>query len=217
MVKNVTGGSGHKSQARKNAAPRGGGHGALRLAQDEGEVFAQVERMLGGANCHVMCADGILRLCVIRGKFRGRGKRDNSLSVGSLVLVGTREYESSYGSSSGSGSKIKDKLQNCDLLEVYRDTDKSRIRTSVKSVDWTVFNTAAVASANTTGKSAEAEDDDDEFIDFMTDEQIEMEQLIKEREDTIAARSNATNEQVGTDHSHMMFGDDDSDVEEGDI
>ena len=111
MVRNTTGGSGHKSQARKNVAPRGGASSDLRVAKEEGECFAQVERMLGGSNCHVKCIDGVTRLCVIRGKFRGKGKSDNVLSLGSIVLVGMRDYES---------CKSKDKLQTCDLLEVYR-------------------------------------------------------------------------------------------------
>ena len=51
MVRNTTGGSKHKSQARKNVAPRGGASNALRLAQEEGECYAQVEKMLGGSNC----------------------------------------------------------------------------------------------------------------------------------------------------------------------
>ena len=88
MVRNLTGGSGHKSQARKNVVSRGGASGSLRIVQEEGECFAQVERLLGGTNCHVKCSDGVVRLCVIRGKFRGKGKRDNVLSSGSIVLVG---------------------------------------------------------------------------------------------------------------------------------
>ena len=126
MVRNLTGGSGHKSQARKNVAPRGGGSGSIRVAKEEGECFAQVERLLGGSNCHVKCLDGVVRLCVIRGKFRGKGKRDNVLAMGSIVLVGIRDYESRKG---------EGKLETCDLLEVYRESDKTTLFSTVK-VDW---------------------------------------------------------------------------------
>jgi hypothetical protein len=69
-----------------------------------------------------MCKDGKKRLCIIRGKFRGRGKRDNIITNGKWVLVGGREFESTK---SGEG---KD-LEKCDLLEVYSDLDKERLKT----------------------------------------------------------------------------------------
>ena len=89
---------------------------ATRFASVDGEVYAVVQRMLGGSICEVLCIDGLLRLCVIRGKFSGKGKRDNRLSRGSWVLVGLRDWEIS--------SKDKPK---CDLLEVYNDGDKEKI------------------------------------------------------------------------------------------
>ena len=63
-----------------------------------------------------MCIDGLVRLCVIRGKFSGKGKRENRINRGSWVLVGLRDWEIS--------SKDKPK---CDLLEVYNDGDKEKI------------------------------------------------------------------------------------------
>jgi translation initiation factor 1A len=89
---------------------------ATRFASVEGEVYAVVQRMLGGTICEVLCIDGIIRLCIIRGKFSGKGKRDNRLSKGSWILVGLRDWEIS--------SKEKPK---CDLLEVYNDTDKEKL------------------------------------------------------------------------------------------
>ena len=70
--------------------------------------------------------------CHIRGKFRGRGKRDNTLISGTWVLVGLREWEHE-----ASG----DKLLNCDLIEVYSDSDKVRLKNSITSVDWSRFIT----------------------------------------------------------------------------
>lgn len=204
MVRNVTGGSKHKSQARKHVVPRGGTSGALRVAQEEGECFAQVERMLGGSNCHVKCVDGVVRLCVIRGKFRGKGKRDNVLSMGSIVLVGTRDYESCKG---------KDKLETCDLLEVYREADKMRLFSNVK-IDWSEIVTAP----GCTGEKVSASSCE-EFT-FMTEEQIEVERLVQEQEANILARTKAASSDDTPAYKisgNMLFGDDDDDVDEDDI
>ena len=120
MVKNTKGGSGHKSQARKYEATKQSDT-KTRFSQDEYEYYAQVVATLGNGMCHVMCMDGKKRLCIIRGKFRGRGKRDNIVSNGKWVLVGGRDFESERA---GNG----DKLENCDLLEVYSDLDKERLK-----------------------------------------------------------------------------------------
>jgi len=220
MVRNITGGSKHKSQARKNVVPRGAS-AALRTALDEGECFAQVERMLGGSNCHVMCVDGVLRLCVIRGKFRGKGKRDNVLAMGTLVLVGMRDYESSKTSNS------KNKLENCDLLEVYRDTDKARVFSSVK-IDWSNLNTTGTSTGTSAGAGAKSSSSEDgqmmdhstthEDIVFMTADQLEMERLVEEQEKNIAARAAKTANpgKISAGGSDALFGDDD-DVDVDDV
>ena len=110
MVKNVKGGSGHKSQARKFVAPKA--ISKTRLAIEDGEQYAYVTNKSGGENLIVICQDNISRRCVIRGKFRSsRGKRDNFISKGTWILVGLRDW-------SGTNSDV------CDLLEVYNDSDK---------------------------------------------------------------------------------------------
>ena len=209
MVKNTTGGSKHKSQARKNVAPRGGSS-SIRVAKEEGECFAQVERMLGGPNCHVKCMDGVVRLCVIRGKFRGKGKRDNALSMGSIVLVGIREYESRKGTA---------KLETCDLLEVYRESDKTTLFSTVK-VDWSTILPSTSSGGDKMGGGLPSEDD----FTFMTDQQLEMERLMKEQEENILARvktntvkSTTINIQHKIDETNTLFGDNDDDVDVDDI
>jgi initiation factor 1A len=121
MVKNTKGGSGHKSQARKYENAGKQSNFKTRFSEDEFEHYAQVVAILGNGMCHVMCKDGKKRLCIIRGKFRGRGKRDNTLTNGKWVLVGRRDFEAEK---SGEG---KD-LEKCDLLEVYSDLDKERLK-----------------------------------------------------------------------------------------
>lgn len=87
-----------------------------RFACDEGEIYAVVQRILGNNMCEVLAIDGTNKLCVIRGKFSGKGKRDNCLAKGTWVLIGIREWEIT--------SKHK---QKCDLLEVYSDFDKEKL------------------------------------------------------------------------------------------
>ena len=112
MVKN-TGGNKAKKFASKsfNISNR-----ATRFANEDGEIYAVVQRMLGNNNCEVLCIDGTTKLCIIRGKFLGKGKRDNKLARGVWVLVGAREWEIT----------TKEKTK-CDLLEVYNDNDKEKL------------------------------------------------------------------------------------------
>jgi len=121
MVKNTKGGSGHKAQARKYENTGKVSNFKTRFSEDEFEYYAQVTAILGNGMCHVMCKDGKKRLCIIRGKFRGRGKRDNTLSNGKWVLVGGRDFEAEK---TGEGKN----LEKCDLLEVYSDLDKERLK-----------------------------------------------------------------------------------------
>jgi len=153
MVKNA-GGNKTKGQARKFASG-GGKNDKLRLSEDVCEVYAMVEKLLGNGMCHVLCHDGVTRLCHIRGKFRGRGKRDNIVENGTWILVGLREWDLE--------KKDETKIQNCDLLEVYQDRDRIELKTTVKNVKWRLFtkNEDDINNMN-------EEDDnlDDEFVGF---------------------------------------------------
>ena len=117
MVKNDTGGNKGKGLARKHVnAAKCGSSKQLRVAVDEAEKYAIVSKMLGNGMCYVRLLDGTGggdRLCIIRNKFKGRGKRDNILESGSWVLVGMREWSS--------------KQDTCDLLEVYNPNERDRL------------------------------------------------------------------------------------------
>ena len=132
MVKNMSGGSKHKGMARKAVNLSRHGGGALRRMQEEGELYAVVTKVLGGAMCHVIGMDKQERNCVIRGKFRGGKKRDNTIRAGVVVLIGEREWSSSTTTSK--------KHPICDLLEVYSDSDKDRLKTTENTVDWSFSN-----------------------------------------------------------------------------
>ena len=120
MVKNKKGGSGHKKMARKNVAPKGGYNKKLRKAMEEGEMYARVTAMLGGGHARIICADGKERTLVIRGKFRGRNKRDNTLKLNTFVLVGLQSV--SFGAVIQKG-----KMEKADLLEVYKEGQKEEL------------------------------------------------------------------------------------------
>jgi translation initiation factor IF-1 len=206
MVKNTAGGSRHKSQARKNVVSRGG-RTTLRVVEEEGECYAQVEKLLGGSNCHVVGMDGRTLLCHIRGKFRGRGKRDNRLEIGTWVMVGVRDYETSIESSG--------KLDNCDLLEVYKDTDKERLRSSVRA-DWDKF------IARDHERSHLGTTDHDGF-EFITEEEEEMENLIIQSSKIPDVAKEDEEEGGDKEESEIgvakvsALGDDDSDIDINDI
>lgn len=101
MVRNISGGTGTKSLARKLT---GNHSGAVPLPSNPLEKIAIVSK-IHGSHCDVSLEDGTSLICHIRSKFRGRNKRGNTISVGTFVLVGLREWESS--------------LKNSDLLFVY--------------------------------------------------------------------------------------------------
>lgn len=123
MVKNTTGGSGNKKFARKFAAGANNKAGMkLRVSEDEGELYAITTKNLGNNMFHAIAIDGQTYLVHIRGKFSGRGRRDNTIAAGVWVLIGTREWSNAAPEKNG-----KAKLQQCDLLEVYSEADKIRL------------------------------------------------------------------------------------------
>ena len=163
MVKNTQGGK-HKNAARKhiNSSKQ---LTNLRISQDELEKYAQVEKNLGNGMCHVVCEiNGKVEklLCHIRGKFRGRGKRDNTISNGSWILIGLREWEL---------EKKSDKLQNCDLLEVYSDLDKAKLKNTVTNINWSLFILNDNKMSNITEEKTE--------IEFGNDTSLEIKELLK--------------------------------------
>jgi initiation factor 1A len=135
MVKNANGGCKAKGQARKFITASTTSY-KLRVSESADEIYAKVVAVHGNGMLEVLCIDKAKRLCHIRGKFRGRGKRDNFISRESWILVGKRDWESDEVRI----VKGKTKLPNCDLLEVYSDADISRLKSNVDE-DWSIFIT----------------------------------------------------------------------------
>ena len=157
MVKNTKGGNKSKKGARKHitsSQPQ-----RTRYAVEDGEVYGAVVKLYGGSNCEVMCNDGISRLCIIRNKFKGRGKRGNVINSCVWVLVGVRDWEVRVN-----------KPQRCDLLEVYTDSDKEKLRQTAGCS----FDT--LLRVNTDGSTEIAPDDG---IVFVNEETYKYENAIK--------------------------------------
>ena len=173
MVKNTHGGSGHKKFGRKFTTG-GAKNNKLRISEDEGEIYAIVTKMLGNGMFHCFCIDGITRLGHIRGKFTGRGKRDNMVEGGKWVLIGLREWDVPSEKSTTTTSKTKEKIQQCDLLEVYCDSDKNRLRENIPE-DWVSLDNNDVSRAIL--KDADVDHDG---IVFASEKDIERENLIQE-------------------------------------
>lgn len=134
MVKNKFGGNRHKKMARKNIHT-GPIQQKTRYSTHSNEIYACCNQIFGGGQIKVVCLDGTEMLCFIRNKFRGRGKRDNTVRVGTWLLVGKRGFET---------VAKKSKLPKSDLLEVYNDYDKENLEQNVMNVDWGVFKYVGV-------------------------------------------------------------------------
>jgi len=165
MVKNVHGGNKHKSQGRKFTVKVS--H-KLRIAENDGELYGIVTKMLGNGMFYTLCIDNIERLGHIRGKFSGRGKRDNIVEIGKWVLVGEREWEVS----GCTNEKTKKKL-HCDLLEIYNELDKEKLIDSV-SANWNILISQNTAAQMQKGENAATD------FEFATERDEEMNKLMDE-------------------------------------
>lgn len=117
MVKNKTGGKNAKKGARKNLNAELAVVRHLRVVENDGEMYGIVTKMLGNGQVELLCNDQKCRLCIIRYKFSGRNKSSNIISVGSWVIVGLRDWETTKPG----------KLQKCDLLEIYTHQERSKL------------------------------------------------------------------------------------------
>jgi hypothetical protein len=125
--------------------------------------------------------DRIARLGHIRGKFSGKGKRDNIVQSGTWVLIGVREWDIKKEEEKqeiDTKSTKKAKLPQCDLLEVYTDNDKARLRNEIVA-EWRVL---------VKNDPTKIDNEDDNNFDyeeeigfkFATDKDIERDVLLKE-------------------------------------
>ena len=161
MVKNTFGGNKHKSQARKFTNTKASNK--LRIAEEEGEIYCVVTKMLGNGMFYAHGIDEHKRLGHIRGKFSGRGKRDNNVEIGKWVLLGEREWDIKKEKTD------KEIIIKCDLLEVYNDLDKERLKDTVDA-KWSVLITENTSNEKTK----------DELIYFTNDKEEETQRILDE-------------------------------------
>jgi len=176
MVKNTTGGNTNKKFARKHATSSKAGN-KLRISEDEGELYAVTTKNLGNNMFHAIATDGITYLVHIRGKFSGRGKRDNIIEGGVWVLIGLREWSNQAPATSGG----KLKMVQCDLLEVYSELDKTRLKEAV-SEDWDVL------LLNDPTKIDKKEDKYQDEIKWQTEKDVEQAVLLAQIQSGCSAK-----------------------------
>ena len=125
MVKNL-GGNKAKRQGRKHT--QGDTSYTTRRSVSEDEKYGIITKVYGNGRAEVKCIDNASRLLQIRKKFKGRNKRDNTITPNCWVLVGLRSWE----------VRRADDREVCDLLEVYNSNDVEQLKQSVDA-PWKVL------------------------------------------------------------------------------
>jgi len=158
----------------------------VRLAEEEGEIYAVVTKLFGNGMFSANDPDGKERLCIMRNKFRGRSKRDNSVCLGTWVLIGEREFESC--------AKPKH-----DLLEVYSDIEKQKLKHSGNPI----FSQLRCDFDNKNKETGEEEEDDLVFDNGETDKYNELLKTVYANTDEAnTADSNTSSEDDATDEDN---------------
>ena len=140
MVKNVGGGGNAKRQGRKFVNNKK--HIDLRKSESPLEEYACVLKNHGNG-LGIITHTGQELFCHMRGKFTGKNRRQNDITVGSWILVGMRDWEK--------------EAKNCDLLAVYDRDEKSELR-SLPGINLKILI-----------KNTEKNLDDDEDDDYLDD------------------------------------------------
>jgi hypothetical protein len=122
--------------------------------------------------CLVRCVDGYDRLCHIRGKFTGRSKRENALAQGTWVLIGLRQWDADKEFAKVSSKSEKEKIQKCDLLEIYSSSEREKLRVQEK-----IFQELITEGGD------DDDDSDDEFktnhtVEFKDSKTLEYQEII---------------------------------------
>lgn len=186
MVKNQNGGKNSKKMGRKFVTSSSTNK-KVRLAEEEGEIYAVVTKLFGNGMFSANDPDGKERLCIMRNKFRGRSKRDNSVCLGTWVLIGEREFESC--------AKPKH-----DLLEVYSDIEKQKLKHSGNPI----FAQLRSEFDNKKKETSDEEGDDDLVFDNgETDKYNELLKTVYANTDEAnTADSNTSSEDDATDEDN---------------
>ena len=179
MVKNKKGGR-HKHMARKHVnASNNFKSRKLREPKESGEMIARIVKVEGGSNFEVLCNDNKRRLLVVRKKFKGRNKRDNSLKIDTMVMVGLRDWQ----------VLTEKKREKVDLLEVY-NTDQLPELKKVNKINLDIFPA---------GEQSVKDDDNPFEMDFSGSNELLDEDAIKELNKKIEKQKEEEKEEVKED------------------
>ena len=116
MVKNTHGGNKSKGLARKQMHHS---HASLSLPSSELEFIGVVTKMLGNGMFYANDIQDTQFLGHIRNKFRGKSKHQNTISIGSIVLLGFRHWE-------------EPNFKNVDLISIYDSNDIDSLSKSIR-------------------------------------------------------------------------------------
>jgi translation initiation factor IF-1 len=157
MVRNITGGNSSKGLARKDQV-KGSSH--IQLSTDPLEQYACVTKAFGNGMVEIFTNDNVRLIGHIRNKFRGKQKRNNLITVNSLVLVGLRDYEKPP--------------KNCDILTIYDDiqVEQMKLMPNIK-IDHILKLKLGVTASNTNSnieldldftKDADADEEEESIV-----------------------------------------------------
>ena len=193
MVKNVKGGSKHKKFAKKNVKGNTDFDERVRKSANKDEIYAAVSKILGNGRVEILCNDGISRQCVIRNKFRGKNKRNNEVTTGSIILAGLRSWE----------TPNPNKKETCDLLCVYNNSQINKLKTEpnvnmglLLSTSKTAFDKESHIEFFDRGMPEEIESDDNSDSEHDTEQQIDRPE---ENEDVLSLMNIAGEDIVNVD------------------
>lgn len=150
----------------------------LRISQNKSEIYGVVKR-LNGNTFDVTCIDDKERRCFIRGKFKGRGKRDNIIEVDKWVLIGLREFQqvpSELVLVNG-----KKEMEMCDLLEVYSSSEKE----TLKRTHGVYMKESEFSRPTATAATAESE----ETLQFVDMDTLRYQKIASQKVETIRLKA----------------------------
>ena len=179
----------------------------LRISQNKSEIYGVVKR-LNGNTFDVTCIDDKERRCFIRGKFKGRGKRDNIIEVDKWVLIGLREFQqvpSELVLVNG-----KKEMEMCDLLEVYSSSEKE----TLKRTHGVYMKESEFSRPASTAATAESE----ETLQFVDMDTLRYQKIASQKVETIrlkAEQRKTSNNVVDQSAFYSDIESDDDDDDDG--
>jgi hypothetical protein len=158
----MQGGNKTKCQARKFSSAYST-RSATRLSNNPLELYVCVTKHFGQGRCCVKTINDKELMCVIRSKFKGRSKRNNVIELGTILLVGLREWEG------------PDNYKICDVLEVYDQEDINQLK-SIPSTKISELDKYSLSFSNSNSN------ENDTFT-FSNEEEKQLYKKLEEKEE----------------------------------